>query len=107
MSNTLRHPVWVPHDAPYTNIAKFIDHVNKRHGLQLQTYAQLQAWSIGATTFQDFWQEAYSWLQLSPPGTKGPGMMLNVQVTRHFLFPCSHLPVILPLQGTDFPRGDK
>lgn len=99
MSNTLSLSVWAPHDAPSTNVAKFMDHVNKRNGLQLQTYADLHAWSVGATTFQDFWQEAYSWLQLSPPGTKGPGMMLNVQVTRPFLFPCSPLSVILPLQG--------
>ena len=53
--------------------------VNKRHGLSLQTYEDLYQWSIGPSS-NDFWRDAFEWLELAPPGAKRPGKVLSNEV---------------------------
>ncbi|GAB7352396.1 hypothetical protein MBLNU459_g2826t2 [Dothideomycetes sp. NU459] len=51
--------------------------VNKRHGLELQSYEDVHQWSVGDTSFNLFWRDAYEWLQLAPVGAKRVGTMLQ------------------------------
>lgn len=68
-------PLWTPHDVDKTNTAQFIQWANRRRGLQLQTYLELQEWSTGPATYLDFWEDAYDFLQIgreqSPPRQRG------------------------------------
>lgn len=79
-----KKPIWEPHHVSETNPAKFINYVNKKHGLQLRTYEDLHRWSVAAESLQDFWQDAYEWLQIAPRGAKPTGSMLESRVSPSF-----------------------
>jgi acetoacetyl-CoA synthetase len=51
----MRKPLWVPSPqrVKQANITRFISLVNKRHGLQIDSYAELYKWSI--ESIADFW----------------------------------------------------
>jgi acetoacetyl-CoA synthetase len=51
----MRQPLWVPSKERQaaSNIARFIDGLNRTHGLQISTYSQLYQWSV--TEISDFW----------------------------------------------------
>jgi hypothetical protein len=82
MGIDVNKPLWQPHNTHETNTAKFISFVNKRHSLELQSYEDLYRWSVGDTSFDDFWRDAYEWLELAPAGSKKIGRMLQNQVIR-------------------------
>ena len=50
-----QQPLWQPSEARAraANITRFIDYVNRTHGLNIENYAQLYEWSI--TEIADFW----------------------------------------------------
>ncbi|KAI9745063.1 MAG: hypothetical protein M1818_001341 [Claussenomyces sp. TS43310] len=88
MRSIEKKPLWEPADVSETNVAKFIAHVNKRHNLQLQTYHDLHRWSVAGDSLQDFWGDAYSFLELAPPNTQRIGSMLEDENTNAIsLFP--------------------
>jgi len=51
----MRKPLWVPSEEyiKHANITRFISFVNKKHGLQINSYDGLYKWSI--ENIQDFW----------------------------------------------------
>jgi hypothetical protein len=91
-SATYKTPLWLPRDVPSTNVGRFINFVNQRHGLQLQSYADLHRWSVGEDTLPDFWRDAYIFLRLAPAGTGDVGKMLNFKASA----PLSLLPYASP-----------
>ena len=54
-NNPTRQPLWIPSEErkAQANLTRFTDALNRTHGLQLQTYAQLYDWSV--TEMDDFW----------------------------------------------------
>lgn len=78
---TIKTPVWKPHSIEDTNVAKFIDHINRKHNINLQTYEELHEWSVGEKTSWDFWKNAYEWLQLSPIPMKDSDRVVDAQVS--------------------------
>ncbi|EFX06638.1 acetoacetyl-synthase [Grosmannia clavigera kw1407] len=76
-STQLDRPVWQVRRPEETNTAKFMSFVNKRHNLSLQSYDDLHQWSVGDTSFDAFWHDAYEWLGLAPAGTTKIGKMLQ------------------------------
>lgn len=75
-----KRALWVPRHPEETNAARFMRYVNKRHSIQLKTYHDLHRWSVAADSLQHFWRDAYSFLELAPPGTKQIGNMLESEV---------------------------
>ncbi|MBI5842981.1 MAG: acetoacetate--CoA ligase [Chloroflexi bacterium] len=51
----MREPLWIPSEdrKQRANLSRFIDFVNRTHGLKIETYAQLYEWSV--TEIADFW----------------------------------------------------
>lgn len=85
MANTVvkqKSPLWEPQDIDRTNVAQFINHVNKKYSLQLKTYEDLHTWSVGTDSLQSFWKEVYLWLELSPPGASEVGRVFEEGVSR-------------------------
>jgi len=84
MATIQKTPVWEPRNVQQTNVHQFIRYVNEKHQLHLRTYEDLHQWSVASTSLQDFWRDAYDWLQLAPPGAKGTGRVLegSVSLTR-------------------------
>ncbi|PTD02514.1 hypothetical protein HYE67_002964 [Fusarium culmorum] len=76
MATQLKEPCWVSPDIGKTNVAHFLRYVNKKHKLDLKTYEELYQWSVNPLTLQDFWRDAYIYLELAPKGsdTIGPIM---------------------------------
>ncbi|CAK7199033.1 hypothetical protein SEUCBS139899_001701 [Sporothrix eucalyptigena] len=70
-------PLWKPRNVAATNPARFMAHINKSYGVNLQTYHDLHAWSVDPATLPVFWREAYRWLQLAAPGQPAPGPMTS------------------------------
>ncbi|KAG5655235.1 hypothetical protein KAF25_001988, partial [Fusarium avenaceum] len=66
MSPPLKTALWSPQRVTETNTVKFINYVNQKYGLSLQTYDHLYEWSVGDKTLAHFWTDAYNWLDLSP-----------------------------------------
>lgn len=75
-----RQALWQPREPWSTNVAKFIIYVNQKHGLHIQTYEQLWEWSTADVTLQDFWGDAYDFLELAPPGHARRSPMLSTSV---------------------------
>ena len=75
-----KKPLWEPRHTGETNTAKFIEYVNAKYNLQIQTYDELYRWSVDAATLQDFWGDAYTWLELAPAGSPEAGRMLESEV---------------------------
>jgi hypothetical protein len=73
-------PVWTPSDPGDTNVAKFIQYVNKKRSLDLRTYHDLHQWSVDSETLQDFWRDAYEFLELRPRHLKASGDTLETKV---------------------------
>lgn len=84
--DTLKQPLWRPRNVSNTNVAKFMASVNERHNLDLQSYQDLYEWSVADSSLQDFWGDAFDWLELAPPGHKRSCSMLDVAVS----MPCHH-----------------
>ncbi|KAH8896919.1 acetoacetyl-synthase [Thozetella sp. PMI_491] len=84
-----KKPVWEPLDTGATKPGQFMKYVNRKHNIDLQTYEDLYQWSVGDTTSRDFWRDAYSWLELAPPGSGDVGNILNNEssVTSTSMFP--------------------
>ncbi|RSM06728.1 hypothetical protein CEP52_005584 [Fusarium oligoseptatum] len=97
MSAHRKTAVWKPNQLHETNIQKFIHHVNQKHGFKLETYHDLHRWSVDETTFQDFWTDAYAWLQLGPQDCSATGSMLTDKVA-------SSVPPLFP-PPTFFPSA--
>ncbi|KAJ9144947.1 Acetoacetyl-synthase [Pleurostoma richardsiae] len=76
-----KKPVWEPRNSGETNVAKFIEHINRKHNLRIRTYDELHRWSVDTATLQDYWREAYTWLGLAPPGSREVGRMLESEDT--------------------------
>jgi len=51
----MKQPLWIPSEERkrQANITRFIDLLNRTHGLNIKTYAQLYEWSV--TEVADFW----------------------------------------------------
>jgi hypothetical protein len=62
-------------------------YVNKKNNLKPETYHDLHQWSVASQSLSQFWQDAYSFLELAPPGAKQVGNMLETWVG--FFFPIS------------------
>ncbi|TQS34484.1 hypothetical protein Golomagni_05127 [Golovinomyces magnicellulatus] len=69
--------LWRPRDVASTNTVKFMNSVNKKHNLNLQSYQDLYEWSVANATLQDYWGDAFDWLELAPPGQKRNCTMLD------------------------------
>lgn len=82
MGANVNRPLWQPRNTEETNTARFISFVNKRHNLELRSYEDLHQWSVGDTSFDEFWRDAYEWLELAPAGSKKVGRILQDQVIR-------------------------
>ncbi|KAH6871223.1 acetoacetyl-synthase [Thelonectria olida] len=83
-----KKPIWEPRNADETNVARFMSYVNAKRGTNLQTYEDLHQWSVGEVTFQHFWRDAFTWLELAPRTSSGSGPVLNKQdLTSGLLFP--------------------
>lgn len=76
-AKTPEKPVWEPRNKDATTTAKFITYVNQKHNLNILGYDELHAWSTHDETLQDFWRDAYEWLELKPPDAPGVGRMLQ------------------------------
>jgi acetoacetyl-CoA synthetase len=52
-------PLWIPSDERIqeANLTKFIALVNKKHGLEIRSYAELHRWSVDKVS--DFWSAAW------------------------------------------------
>jgi acetoacetyl-CoA synthetase len=55
----MKKPLWTPSKERIknANITRFINSVNRKHGLQLNSYSDLYKWSIG--NIQDFWADMW------------------------------------------------
>lgn len=80
MPDGRRKPVWEPRNESQTNVSQFIHHLNQKHNMSLQTYDDLHRWSVASDSLQDFWRDAYDWLQLAPSRTKNTSSMLETTV---------------------------
>ncbi|EGU83212.1 hypothetical protein FOXB_06286 [Fusarium oxysporum f. sp. conglutinans Fo5176] len=69
MNAPAKTALWSPQNLNETNAVKFINHVNEKYGLRLQTYEDLYKWSVGDETINHFWAQAYAWLKISSSGT--------------------------------------
>ncbi|WKT49550.1 ANL, N-terminal domain [Fusarium oxysporum f. sp. vasinfectum] len=69
MNPPAKTALWSPQNLNETNAVKFINHVNEKYGLRLQTYEDLYKWSVGDETINHFWTQAYAWLKISSSGT--------------------------------------
>ncbi len=51
----MKQPLWIPSEErkQQANITRFMDLLNRTHGLNIETYAQLYQWSV--TEIADFW----------------------------------------------------
>lgn len=56
--------LWLPRAIQDTNISKFMSLVNRRDGLDLQTYEDIYQWSIHPSSIGKFWAYAYEFLVL-------------------------------------------
>ncbi|EMT62787.1 Acetoacetyl-CoA synthetase [Fusarium odoratissimum] len=65
MNAPAKTALWSPQNLNETNAVKFINHVNDKYGLRLQTYEDLYKWSVGDETINHFWTQAYAWLKIS------------------------------------------
>jgi acetoacetyl-CoA synthetase len=66
----MNHPLWTPTADVISNanISRFIEYVNRQYGLQIQTYPELQLWSV--TEIADFWQAVAEFTEMrfsAPP----------------------------------------
>ncbi|OAL49773.1 acetoacetyl-synthase [Pyrenochaeta sp. DS3sAY3a] len=70
MDSSIRNKtaLWQPINPEATVPAQFIRYVNAKHHLTLKTYHDLQRWSVGQDNYRKFWEDAYSFLQISPKG---------------------------------------
>jgi len=68
----MRHPLWTPSQqrVKESNVTAFIAFVNKRYGLQLESYQQLHKWSVDL--IPDFWSAMWEFagIKLSQPYTQ-------------------------------------
>ncbi|KAF4468065.1 acetoacetate- ligase [Fusarium albosuccineum] len=87
MTSPPKVPLWEPQDAHETQVSKFLSHVNQKHGLKLQTYEDLHKWSVDTTTFQDFWRDAYAWLEIGPEGHHDINSVIEFQDPTGAMFP--------------------
>ncbi|KAL5605878.1 hypothetical protein FOVSG1_006025 [Fusarium oxysporum f. sp. vasinfectum] len=69
MNPPAKTALWSPQNLNETNAVNFINHVNDKYGLRLQTYEDLYKWSVGDETINHFWTQAYAWLKISSSGT--------------------------------------
>ncbi|KAH7211283.1 hypothetical protein BKA60DRAFT_523600 [Fusarium oxysporum] len=69
MNAPAKTALWSPQNLNETNAVKFINQVNEKYGLRLQTYEDLYKWSVGDETINHFWTQAYAWLEISSSGT--------------------------------------
>jgi acetoacetyl-CoA synthetase len=88
----MRKPLWEPsaERKKQANITRFIELVNKKHGLKIKNYPELHKWSV--ESIQDFWAAVWEFVDIKAsqkyskvvedlsvfPGTKWfPGAKLN------------------------------
>ncbi|MDD5222541.1 MAG: acetoacetate--CoA ligase [bacterium] len=88
----MRKPLWEPsaERKKQANITRFIELVNKKHGLKIKSYSELHKWSV--ESIQDFWAAVWEFVDIKAsqkytkvvedlsvfPGTKWfPGAKLN------------------------------
>ncbi|MCX5859771.1 MAG: acetoacetate--CoA ligase [Proteobacteria bacterium] len=88
----MRKPLWEPsaERKKQANITRFIELVNKKHGLKIKSYPELHKWSV--ESIQDFWAAVWEFVEIKAsqkymkvvedlsvfPGTKWfPGARLN------------------------------
>jgi acetoacetyl-CoA synthetase len=88
----MRTPLWIPSEerVRQANITRFINEINTRHNLNLDSYAELYRWSV--ENIPDFWAEVWDFAAIKAskrydqvvedltifPGTKWfPGARLN------------------------------
>ncbi|KAF1814878.1 acetoacetyl-CoA synthetase-like protein [Eremomyces bilateralis CBS 781.70] len=50
-------PLWEHNDPSSTNMYRFMERVNEKHGLNFKTYKELYAWSV--TDLPTFWEEVW------------------------------------------------
>jgi acetoacetyl-CoA synthetase len=62
--HTSRRPLWIPSDErkAQANLTRFIDQLNRTHGLHIETYAQLHAWSV--SEIADFWAMMWEFAEI-------------------------------------------
>jgi acetoacetyl-CoA synthetase len=60
----MRKPLWTPSEEriKQANITRFIKFVNKKHGLKIESYAQLYKWSI--ENISDFWEAMWDFAEI-------------------------------------------
>ena len=78
---TTKKVLWQSQNVSETNVAKFIEYVNKVESLDITTYDELHDWSSGKKSFQDFWRLAYGWLQISPYKPRSIESVMRLEVS--------------------------
>jgi hypothetical protein len=78
-STSSKNPLWLPcHTSSTPTILRFIEYVNKKHNINLQTYEDIYRWTVHPTTIGIFWRDAYIFLGLAPiekhPDEIGPAL---------------------------------
>ena len=60
----MRKPLWVPSEnrKNQANITRFIDFVNRGHGLEIETYTDLHEWSV--KNIPDFWAAVWEFVDI-------------------------------------------
>ncbi|KAH7131834.1 acetoacetyl-synthase [Dendryphion nanum] len=79
MDSTNSQPLWKPKDSHETNVAKFTKYVNKKRGLNLNSYNDLYEWSTDPETLREFWRDAYQFLEIAPAGQQPRGETITTE----------------------------
>jgi len=60
----MRKPLWIPSEERIkkANVTRFIEFVNKKHGLKIGSYNQLYTWSI--QNISDFWADLWEFVEI-------------------------------------------
>jgi acetoacetyl-CoA synthetase len=73
-----KEALWRPIDPEATVPAKFLSYVNQKHELALSSYHDLYRWSVDEDSYRKFWEDAYSFLQVSPRDTEVKRVLAEV-----------------------------
>jgi acetoacetyl-CoA synthetase len=62
--NPTRRPLWIPSEErkAQANLTRFMDRLNRTHGLHIDTYSQLHDWSV--TEIADFWAMMWEFAEI-------------------------------------------
>jgi flagellar hook-associated protein FlgK len=62
MASELPKPVFIPSNPQDKNIEKFRRAINTKRNINLETYDDLQKYSVNPSTTLDFWQDVWDYV---------------------------------------------